>query len=133
MHKVPSLKHGVALIVLALGLVLLCIFAVLVLDSARVLAGTQEAQGAADAAALAGASAFLGDRRDAVPRARDYAAKNTLYGVPFAPMEINTAISGDTIAVLLHREVKTILGRTNIWGRASASIDQHHQHVVLVK
>jgi Flp pilus assembly protein TadG len=86
-------RQGSALVLLVVAMLGILSLMALAIDMGMLRTAHGEAQRAADAAALAGASAFMEMDPDqaaiaAPDRARDFATRNTLQGEPFAPGEV---------------------------------------------
>src|SRR6185437_12368443 len=87
-------ERGVTLVMMALTLFLALSMSALAVDYGMIKAAKAEAQRAVDAAALAGASAFLipdptvDKEPEAISRARDYAKKHTVHSVQVTDAEI---------------------------------------------
>lgn len=86
-------RQGSALVLLVVAMLGILSLMALAIDIGMLRAAHGEAQRAADAAALAGASAFMEMDPDAAAiaapeRARDFATRNTLQGQAFAPGEV---------------------------------------------
>jgi len=99
-------ERGVTLVVMALMLVLALGMSALAVDYGMIKASKAEAQRAVDAAALAGASAFLiadpliDKPAEAEARARDYAKKHEVHTTPITDPQIAVDLSRpDTITV----------------------------------
>ena len=91
-------ERGVTLVVMALMLTLALGMSALAIDYGMIKSAKAEAQRAMDAAALAGASAFLIPDPDidkvdsAEARARDYAKKHTVHRVAVTDPEVEVAV-----------------------------------------
>lgn len=99
-------ERGVTLVLMALMLFLALGMGALTVDYGMIKASKAEAQRAVDAAALAGASAFLipdplvDKRAEAEARAREYARKHAVHGVAITDPQIGVDLSRpDTITV----------------------------------
>src|SRR5687768_14777486 len=100
-------ERGVTLVMMALMLFLALGFSALAVDYGMIKASKAEAQRAVDAAALAGASAFLipDPAIDKVPiaeeRARDYAKKHTVRRNPITDpqIEVDVDVPNTTVTV----------------------------------
>lgn len=103
-------RSGSALVLLVVAMLGILSMMALAIDMGMLRAAHGEAQRAADAAALAGASAFIEMDMDAAAiaapdRARDFAARNTLQGQPFAADEVVVDVVKDkrTVRVKLRK------------------------------
>lgn len=97
-------QRGVAIVYVAVGLLTMLGFLAIAIDLGMLFATRSDAQRAADAAALAGASAFLDNSPAAavVPaqtRAMEYALRNTLRNGPIDSSEITIAVDSDSMKV----------------------------------
>jgi len=103
--------RGQVLVVFALTLVTLLIFAALVYDSGTMLLERRDEQNAADAAALAGARYLPGDTVTAETAARDIATKNGYTsGVSGVAVGVSFPVTG-RIEVLISNSKESIFGR----------------------
>ena len=103
-------RGGVAVLV-AVGTAAMLAFMALAIDLGMLFKAHVDAQRAADAAALAGASAFLEARPvDATgmarARATEYAVRNTFLNGPIDPSEVSVNVIPDSlkVAVVVHRD-----------------------------
>ncbi len=99
-------ERGVTLVMMSLMLFLALGMSALAVDFGMIKASKAEAQRAVDAAALAGASAFLipdplvNKQIEAEARAREYAGKHTVHNIPITNPQIAVDLSRpDTITV----------------------------------
>jgi len=100
-------ERGVTLVIMALTLFLALSMSALAVDYGMIKAAKAEAQRATDAAALAGASAFLipdptvDKEPEAITRARDYAKKHTVHNVQVTDAEVgvNVDVPNQTVTV----------------------------------
>jgi Flp pilus assembly protein TadG len=97
----PAGERGVALALMALMIFLVLGMSALVIDYGMIKSSKAEAQRAMDAAALAGASAFLINdpaadiAAIAEDRAKEYAAKHNVHQVPVDPAIVNVLVELD--------------------------------------
>src|SRR5215212_5014332 len=97
-RRALSGERGVTLVMMALMMFLILGMSALAVDYGMIKAAKAEAQRAMDAAALAGASAFLvtdpaADKAAiADQRAREYGAKHTVHQVPIDPVLIGVNV-----------------------------------------
>jgi hypothetical protein len=131
-------RRGAVLAVVALSMVGLLAVAALALDIGMMFSARGEAQRTADAAALAGASAFLDidptthpteARAEALVRAYDYATRQSVLGNPVVTAEVTPWVIVDSqkVRVRIRRDsVPTIFARilginfSKAWGIAAA-------------
>jgi Flp pilus assembly protein TadG len=122
-------ERGQAFVLTALGMVMMCAMAALVLDVGHWFRDKRRLQGTADAAALAGAQQLPGAPGPAKTMARDYANKN---GGDVSASDIvvsSTYNANDTIAVRAQRNDPGIfsrvigVGNTDISAHAKARVD----------
>jgi hypothetical protein len=109
MERTPTMmpgRRGISLVLLAVSLVVLMGMAALAIDLGMLQKARAEAQRAADAAALAGASAFLEDQTRAqestlaVSRARVVADTNTMMGIKVDSLtELDVWVVYDSVKV----------------------------------
>jgi Flp pilus assembly protein TadG len=97
-------ERGVVTVIVALSMAGLIALLSLGIDLGALYTARSEAQRAADAAALAGASAFLEFGQDqarsvAVDRAITYATSNTIQGIPIAPEDVSVTVNVDSSTV----------------------------------
>ena len=97
-------EGGSATVIVALTMAGLIALLALGIDLGALFNARSEAQRAADAAALAGASAFLefqqeGARSVAVERATTFATSNDIRGTPIAPEDVTIAVNLDSSTV----------------------------------
>ena len=90
-------RQGAALVFLVVAMLAVLSLMALAVDLGMLRAARGEAQRAADAAALAGASAFMDLAREnaagpARERATEYAGRNSLRGTAFAPGEVSVEV-----------------------------------------
>jgi Flp pilus assembly protein TadG len=107
-------EGGQALIMLVLGLVALVGFVALTIDVGLIFEGRRADQNAADAAALAGASALPADPATAKLRASDWAQKNGFVsGVGGTTVTVTTPYKGDSgkIEVVIKKPVSATFAR----------------------
>jgi Flp pilus assembly protein TadG len=93
-----------------MGLVAFVGFVSLTIDVGLAFEGRRQEQNAADAGALAGASALPGDATTAKQLARDWAQRN---GYASSEVTVNTPYQGDSskIEVIVNRPVSAVFGR----------------------
>ena len=120
-------RRGVTLALVALILVMVLGLSALAIDLGMIQAASDEAQRAADAAALAGASAFIdyagaAQMADtAKSRALTYATANSIRHTPIVAAEVAESVKADTIWVTVHRNgVPTWFANT--FGVSSANV-----------
>lgn len=119
--RVPGRRHltnrrGATLPLVALMMVALLSIVALVADLGMLFAARGDAQRAADAAALAGASAYLEatpEEEVAEERARDYAGRNTLHGREIASGEVDVWVDHpqSTVRVGIQRTIPLTFAR----------------------
>ena len=99
MRRIGSARRGEggqALIMVLLGLAAILGFVAMTIDVGLIYEGRRQQQDAADAAAIAGASAFP-DSVGAIARARDWAQRNGFVdGQNDATVTVNTPYNNDT-------------------------------------
>lgn len=106
-------ERGSAIIMLAVSIVAIFAFAVIAIDGAMLMTTRTQLHAAADAAALAGATALLegGSQADAVSRALDFSSYNEAYQVTSQSVVIQpgdvTFPQPDIIRVQTHRTAAT--------------------------
>ena len=98
---------GVALILVIASMLAVVSAAAIAIDIGLLVTARCESQRAADAAALAGASALLVDPDDAagaVARAKDYAARNTIRGQPCSVLDedVHVILDSAKVRVFVH-------------------------------
>ncbi len=97
-------ERGSATVIVALSMTALIALLALGIDLGALFNARSEAQRAADAAALAGASAFLEYQQEtarsvAVDRATTFATSNDIRGTPIAPEDVTVAVNVDSSTV----------------------------------
>ncbi|NIP78765.1 MAG: hypothetical protein GWM90_06000, partial [Gemmatimonadetes bacterium] len=104
-------ERGSATVIVALSMTALIALLALGIDLGALFNARSEAQRAADAAALAGASAFLEYQQEtarsvAVDRATTFATSNDIRGTPIAPEDVTVAVNVDssTVRAVVRRE-----------------------------
>lgn len=100
-------QQGVAFVLLVVSMVALASAAALAIDVGLLVTARSESQRAADASALAGASALLDDPDDsvgAVARAIDYASRNTIRGDPATVLDEDVIVMLDESKVRVYVE-----------------------------
>jgi hypothetical protein len=118
-------REGAVIVVVAIMIVVIVGMAAFAIDTGMLLSGRADAQRAADAAALAAASAYLDAplaEREALARERgtDFATRNALLRTPIGPDEVtidlvtNTASTLRVRATVRRPEVNTFFA--GIWG-----------------
>jgi Flp pilus assembly protein TadG len=112
-------ERGQALIMFVMGIVAFVGFVALTIDVGLIFEGRRGEQNAADAAALAGASALPGDAAAAKQRARDWAQRN---GYASAEVTVTTPYQGDSgkVEVVINRPVSAVFGR--VLGKTAYSV-----------
>ena len=111
-------ETGSVMVIVALTLVVLLGFLALGIDLGMLFTARTDAQRAADAAALAGASAFVDNPRaaavaPATARATEYALRNTFRNGPIDSSDVTITVIPDStkVGVLVHRDsVRTWFG-----------------------
>src|SRR3989475_12176873 len=103
-------QTGQALVLFVMGLVAFLGFVALTIDIGLVFEGRRGEQNAADAAALAGASALPGNAGTAKQLALDWAQRN---GYASSEVTATTRYQGDTgkIEVVINKPVDAVFGR----------------------
>ncbi len=101
-------QQGNAIVLVAIAAVAILGFAVLAIDGAILMVTRTQLHNAADAAALAGASALVnGDENEAIARAIDFASQNMAYQESMSSVRINeddiTFLAPNKIRVRTHR------------------------------
>ena len=100
-------ERGSVTVMVALTITAVIALLALAIDLAALFDARSEAQRAADAAALAGASAFLEYQQDyargvAVDRAVEYATSNVIRGEPVAAEDVTVTVNEDSATVRAH-------------------------------
>lgn len=112
-------ERGATVVIVALALAALFGFLALAIDMGMLYVAHSDAQRAADAAALAGASAFLDNSPSAAvgparQRALEYAQRNTFQNGPIDSTQVAITVLQDSakVGVYIHRDsVKTLFAR----------------------
>ena len=112
-------ETGQALIMFVMGIVAFVGFVALTIDVGLIFEGRRGEQNAADAAALAGASALPGNAGTATQLALDWAQRN---GYASSEVTATTPYQGDTgkIEVVINKPVEAIFGR--VLGQTSYAV-----------
>src|SRR3989475_5851501 len=112
-------QTGQALVLFVMGLVAFIGFVALTIDVGLIFEGRRGEQNAADAAALAGASALPGSAGTAKQLALDWAQRN---GFASGEVTATTPYQGDTgkIEVVINKPVEAIFGR--VLGQTSYAV-----------
>lgn len=112
-------QRGLAFVLLVVSMVAVASAAALAIDIGMLVTARTESQRAADASALAGASALLVDPDDslgAVARATDFAARNTVRGVPaLVPSVMGGWAQDDVIVMLDESKVRVYVQNTQAY------------------
>jgi hypothetical protein len=130
-------RRGVSLVLTAVSLTTLLGIGVLAMDLGILYKARAQARQAAEAGALAGASAFLDFREasaaenEAEDRAVEYATANTIFGRDIDEEDVQVAVDGQKVSVGVEREMGTWFSRfvstrgsVMVRARAAAAVER---------